>query len=360
MGERRLGCICDWFERGWECRSEKIEAEVVRVDSKGCFRRNFGRLRSWRGAGIRRRNWRERERELSGGEFGRESGGCCRNSGGICKATESQSRQRNFERLREEGGEVDGVRKFRFPTENGRNASFREIRISGLICGWQHGGRARNSWKKAWGERGGVRALIRGCRSTVGCGQGKLKIGERRLRGVDGREDERSEGSRTVDELLERESVVAAEMRSQKLGKMKTGNWEDSREDGRDGRFPWWRMEERDREEGEGRDEAFSVEEGGGMFSLVENGGGRSGKKGKVVEKVEVMVVAVLDSCGGGARSAEAAGTTAVVSAWPGQGVAAVVAAAAAAATAVGLFPWPSVSSHSRWRRLLSFFSNDG
>ena len=165
----------------------------------------------------------ERERELSGGEFGRESRGCCENSGGICKATESQSKQRNFGRLREEGGEVDGVRKFRFPTGNGRNASFREIRISSLICGWQRGGRARKSRKKAWGERDGVRALIRGCGSTVGCGQGKLKIGERRLRGVDGREDGRSKGSRTVDELLERELVVAAEMRSRKLGKMKTG-----------------------------------------------------------------------------------------------------------------------------------------
>ena len=35
---------------------------------------------------------------------------------------------------------------------------------------------------------------------------------------------------------------------------------------------------------------------------------------------------------------------------WPGQGV-----AAAAAETPVGLLPRPSVSSHSRWRRLLSF-----
>ena len=48
---------------------------------------------------------------------------------------------------------------------------------------------------------------------------------------------------------------------------------------------------------------------------------------------------------------------------WPGQGVAAVVWAAAAArkraaATEVGLLPWPFVSSHLRWRRLLSF-SND-
>ena len=74
-------------------------------------------------------------------------------------------------------------------------------------------------------------------------------------------------------------------------------------------------------------------------------------------------VVAMLDSSGGGARAAAAAGTTSVVSAWPGQGVAAVVAAAAArrraaaAATAVGLLPRPSVSSHSRWRRLPSFFS---
>ena len=54
-----MGCICDWFERGWECMREKIEAEVVRVNSRGCFRQNFGRLRSRRGAGIRRRNWRE-------------------------------------------------------------------------------------------------------------------------------------------------------------------------------------------------------------------------------------------------------------------------------------------------------------
>ena len=55
-----------------------------------------------------------------------------------------------------------------------------------------------------------------------------------------------------------------------------------------------------------------------------------------------------------------------MVSAWPGQGVAAVVAAAAvaqrraaaaSAATLVGLLPRPSVSRHSRWRRLPSFFS---
>ena len=169
------------------------------------------------------------------------------------------------------------MRKFRFPTENGRNASFREIRISGLICGGQHGGRARNSRKKAWGERGGVRVLIRGCRSTVGCGQGKLKIGERRLRGVDGREDGRSEGSRTVNELLERESVVAAEMKKSEIGEDKIrklggfaggtvgtgvflgGGWR--REIGKKGKvgmrrfpwkreegcFPWWRMEEGDR-----------------------------------------------------------------------------------------------------------------
>ena len=55
---------------------------------------------------------------------------------------------------------------------------------------------------------------------------------------------------------------------------------------------------------------------------------------------------------------------------WPRQGVAAVVAAGAAVArrravaasvvaTAVGLLPRPFVSSHSRWRRLLSFL-NDG
>ena len=69
-----------------------------------------------------------------------------------------------------------------------------------------------------------------------------------------------------------------------------------------------------------------------------------------------------LEGGGGGARSAAAAGAAAEVSAWPGQGVAPVVAAAAAAAAAaVGLLPRPSVSSHSRWRRLLSFlFSNDG
>ena len=35
--------------------------------------------------------------------------------------------------------------------------------------------------------------------------------------------------------------------------------------------------------------------------------------------------------------------------------VVAAAAAAAAAATTVGLLPRPSVSSHSRWRRLLSF-----
>ena len=58
-----------------------------------------------------------------------------------------------------------------------------------------------------------------------------------------------------------------------------------------------------------------------------------------------------LKGGGSGARSAAAAGAAAEVSAWPGQGVAAVVAAAA-----VGLLPRPSVSSHSRWRRLLSFF----
>ena len=49
---------------------------------------------------------------------------------------------------------------------------------------------------------------------------------------------------------------------------------------------------------------------------------------------------------------------------WPWQGVAAIVAAAAAAgrrraaaatATVVGLLTRPSVSSHSRWRRLISF-----
>ena len=73
-------------------------------------------------------------------------------------------------------------------------------------------------------------------------------------------------------------------------------------------------------------------------------------------------MVTVLDSSGGGARAAAAAaaaGTAAMVSSWPGQGVVAVVAAAprrrAAAATTVGLLPRPSVSSHSRWRRLLSF-----
>ena len=144
------------------------------------------------------------------------------------------------------------MRKFRFPTENGRNASFWEIRISGLICGGQRGGRARNSRKKAWGERGGVRALIRGCRSTVGCGQGKLKIGERRLRGVDGREDGRSEGSRTVDELLERESVVAVEMKKSEIG------GDEIRKLG-----------------------GFAGGRSGRAFSLVEVGGERSGRRGR-------------------------------------------------------------------------------
>ena len=70
----------------------------------------------------------------------------------------------------------------------------------------------------------------------------------------------------------------------------------------------------------------------------------------------------MLNSSSGGGSKAAAAGAAAEVSAWPSQGVAAVVAAAAAAArwraaaaTAVGLLPRPSVSSHSRWRRLLSF-----
>ena len=40
----------------------------------------------------------------------------------------------------------------------------------GIDSDCKRGGRARNSRKKAWGERDGVRALIRGCRSTVGCG----------------------------------------------------------------------------------------------------------------------------------------------------------------------------------------------
>ena len=63
---------------------------------------------------------------------------------------------------------------------------------------------------------------------------------------------------------------------------------------------------------------------------------------------------------GGGARAAAAAAwgrrhreEATEKNSWPGQGVAAVV--AAAAATAVGLLPWPSVSSHLRWRRLPYF-----
>ena len=69
-----------------------------------------------------------------------------------------------------------------------------------------------------------------------------------------------------------------------------------------------------------------------------------------------------LKGGGGGARSASAVAAAAVamlVSSWPRQGVAAAARRrAAAAATAVGLLPRPSVSSHSRWRRLISF-SND-
>ena len=59
---------------------------------------------------------------------------------------------------------------------------------------------------------------------------------------------------------------------------------------------------------------------------------------------------------GGGARAAAAAAwgqqhreEATEKNSWPGQGV------AAAAATVVGLLPWPSVSSHLRWRRLPSF-----
>ena len=77
---------------------------------------------------------------------------------------------------------------------------------------------------------------------------------------------------------------------------------------------------------------------------------------------------------GGGARAAVAAtaqgrqrskgGGSTMVSLWPRQGVAAVAAAVAArrramtkatAATTVRLLPRPSVSSHSRWSKLLSF-----
>ena len=54
---------------------------------------------------------------------------------------------------------------------------------------------------------------------------------------------------------------------------------------------------------------------------------------------------------GGGGSSRAAAAT--MVSSWPGQGVATV--AAAATATTVGLLPRPSVSSHSRGKKLLSF-----
>ena len=66
---------------------------------------------------------------------------------------------------------------------------------------------------------------------------------------------------------------------------------------------------------------------------------------------------------GGGSRVTVAA---AMVSSWPGQGVAAVATRVAAVATgaatavaAVGILPQPSVSSHLRKRKLFSF-SNDG
>ena len=53
---------------------------------------------------------------------------------------------------------------------------------------------------------------------------------------------------------------------------------------------------------------------------------------------------------GGGSR---------MVSSWPEQGAAVAAATVAAIATAVRLLPRPSLSSHSRWKKLL-FFSNDG
>ena len=56
-------------------------------------------------------------------------------------------------------------------------------------------------------------------------------------------------------------------MKKSEIGEDEIGKLGGFVGDGRDGRFPWWRVEEGDREEGEGRDEAFSVEEGGGMFS---------------------------------------------------------------------------------------------
>ena len=103
----------------------------------------------------------------------------------------------------------------------------------------------------------------------------------------------------------------------------------------------------------------------------MEERGGCSPER-KVVEKMEVEGMSAQRSGGDGSlrrrrrqRRLEDGGVamTAEKNLWPGQGVAAVVAAAvaaarrraAAAATAVGLFPRPFVSSHSRWRRLPSF-----
>ena len=103
---------------------------------------------------------------------------------------------------------------------------------------------------------------------------------------------------------------------------------------------------------------------------------GRIGEEGELEEddqweEVDLKEMAALRSGGGGgggggtrAATAASAVTTEKYS-WLGQGVVAAAArrcaaAAAAAAMAVGLLPRPSVSSHSRWRRLLFFFSNDG
>ena len=79
-------------------------------------------------------------------------------------------------------------------------------------------------------------------------------------------------------------------------------------------------------------------------------GGGAGGEGGAVVLRCRQR----KGGGGGGGRlgTAALAAITGKYS-WPGQGVAAVV--AAAAAMAVGLLPRPSVSSHSRWRNLLSF-----
>ena len=69
--------------------------------------------------------------------------------------------------------------------------------------------------------------------------------------------------------------------------------------------------------------------------------------------EIEVMVAQRSGGGGGGGGLRTAASAvTMEKNPWSGQGVAAVDAAAAA----VGLFPWPSLSSHLRGRSLLSFF----